>query len=228
MMTLSRKSKVLTISGGKGGTGKTFTAVNLAVEMANRLSGKSRSASMLSNNRVLLFDADFHLSNAHIFLGQRVSPILDRFLNSPGSLPEYIINTEYGIDLISFGGDERKVNTIKDIMNEEVLEELRKLETIYDWIILDTGAGLDSMILQQILFSDVTLLVTNPETTAIMDCYKQLKFLSLENPDQSVEICINEASSFEAGYACFEKIKNILTRFGVPIDISFAGPIKCI
>ncbi len=221
-----KKSKVLTVSGGKGGTGKTFLSTNMAVAMAVRLSAESPVIrSHVSNNRVLLFDADFHLSNAHLFLGARVAPCLDRFLKNPESLPEYIISTEYGVDLISFGGDERKVNYIEDNINTAILKELKKLESLYDWIIVDTGAGLTKLILKQILFADYSLLVTNPEPTAVIDCYKLIKFLIAENPSfKNIDVCVNKAADFEEGFLTFKKIRKVLEQFNVPAKIFFAGP----
>lgn len=227
MANFFRKAKILTVSGGKGGTGKTFLSVNLAVQMAMRLSdnpGKSRS--QFSNNRVLLFDADFHLSNAHLLLGVKMTPSLDRYLKKPDALPEYIISTEYGVDLLTFGGDERKVNFIEDSINNTILAELKKLESMYDWIIVDTGAGLTKLIIKQILFADYSLLVTNPEATAIIDCYKLIKFLTMENKDfKNIDICVNRARDFEEGFLCFKKIQSVLQQFNVPAKVYFAGPV---
>ena len=221
-----RKSKVLTVSGGKGGTGKTFTAVNLAVEMAKRLAGKTARKVPKAGSRVLLFDADYHLSNAHLFLGVRLAPCLDRFLKDPASLPEYIMTTEYGVDLISFGGDENFVNQIEISADSAILDELKKLETSYDWIVIDTGAGLTQIILRQIVMADYALLVTNPEPTSMIDCYKMIKFISRENPQfKHIDICVNKAENFEEGFINFKKLKEILAQFRVPVQIRFSGVI---
>ncbi|OHD70893.1 MAG: hypothetical protein A2W19_08125 [Spirochaetes bacterium RBG_16_49_21] len=226
MRNVSRKSKVLTVSGGKGGTGKTFTAVNLAVEMSNRLSAKSKRGSLKAGNRVLLFDADYHLSNAHLFLGVKLAPCLDRFLKDPHSLPEYITSSDYGVDLISFGGDEKFINPIDISINSEVLDELRKLETLYDWIIIDTGAGLTQIILRQIIMADYSLLVTNPEPTAMIDCYKMIKFISREDQQfKYIEIALNKVQTFEEGFVNYKKIEEILAQFQVPVQIHFAGVV---
>jgi flagellar biosynthesis protein FlhG len=226
MPYLQKKSKVLTVSGGKGGTGKTFAAVNLAVEMSKRLLEKSKAGSSRIGNRVLLFDADYHLSNAHLFLGVRLAPCLDRFLKDPRSLPEYIISTEYGVDLISFGGDENFVNQIEISANSEMLEELKKLETSYDWIIIDTGAGLTQIILRQIIMADYALLVANPEPTAMIDCYKMVKFISREDRQfKHVGIVINKAQSFEEGFVNYKKLEETLKQFRVRAKIRFAGVV---
>ncbi len=226
MPQFSKKSRILTVSGGKGGTGKTFVAVNLAYEMAKRLSRNAgHGRSIHSNNRILLFDADYHLPNAHIFIGQRITPCLDRILKKPESLSEYIVNTNYGIDLLSFGGDEKRINDIGDNINSGILDELTKLENQYDWIIVDTGAGMDKIIIKQILFSDLTLLVTSPDATSIIDCYKLLKFISNEKTQHNIEICVNQVSSFEEGYMCFQKIQGILSQFLIPINTFFAGAV---
>ena len=93
-----------------------------------RLGVRASASPHLATHKVLLFYADFHLFNAHLFLGERLSPCLDRFLDDPSCLPEFIAGTRFGIDLISFGRDERRVNAIETSINEQILEEFRKLE----------------------------------------------------------------------------------------------------
>ncbi len=217
-----KRAKVLTVSGGKGGTGKTFVSVNLAVTIAKKLGGNP-SASAFSNNKVLLFDADYHLSNAHLMLGEKLSPCLDRFLEDPSSLPNYIVSSPYGVDLISFGGDEKKVNDIQEISNEAILNELNKLEAHYEWIIVDTGAGLNKIILKQIMFSDYSLMVVNPVATSILDAYKVIKFMVLEKKRRPIDICVNMASSYEEAYETFNKLDRTIKQFGIGVKIFFSG-----
>lgn len=221
----TKKAKVLTVSGGKGGTGKTFLSVNLAVEMARRLSGGGVFGTRISNSRVLLFDADYHLSNAHLMLGEKLSPCLDRFLDNPSSLPNYIVTSQYGVDLISFGGDEKRVNNVEEVANSEILNELNKLEGQYEWIIVDTGAGLNKMILKQIMFADHTLLVVNPVATSIIDAYKVIKFMVLEKKRRPIEICVNMASNYDEGYQCFSKLEKTLKQFGIGVKVYFSGVV---
>lgn len=225
MTARRKKAQVLTVSAGKGGTGKTFVSVNLAVQMAKKLSSRGFFGSRTSNNRVLLFDADYHLSNAHIMLGEKLSPCLDRFLEDPSSLPGYIVSSQYGVDLISFGGDEKKVNNVEEAANAEILNELNKLEAQYDWIIVDTGAGLNKVILKQIMFADHTLLVVNPVATSIIDAYKVIKFMVLEKKRRPIEICVNMASNYDEGYQCFSKLEKTLRQFGIGVRVYFSGVV---
>ncbi|MCX7677731.1 MAG: AAA family ATPase [Spirochaetes bacterium] len=216
-----KRSKVLTVSGGKGGTGKTFISVNLAVAMAKRIG--MNSASTFSANKVLLFDADYHLSNAHLMLGEKLSPCLDRFLEDPSSLPHYIVHTQYGVDLISFGGDEKRINEIEVTANEKILSELNKLEEHYEWIVVDTGAGLNKIIMRQIMFSDYTLLVINPVSTSLLDAYKVIKFMALENKRRPIDICVNMATGYQEAYQAFSSLEKTLAQFGIGVKIFFAG-----
>lgn len=221
-----RTARVLSVSGGKGGTGKTFVAVNLAVEMAARLRGASSPfTTEVSGNRVLLFDADFHLSNTHYFFGQKQPPRLDRILERPELVPDMVRNVGHGVDLISLGGDERVLNDIQARANVEVLERLMGLESQYDWIIIDTGAGLTPLILRQVRLADYALMVTNPDKTALVDCYKTVKFLAQEKPVPSVEICANQVRTFEEGYLCYRIIHDTLAAYRVPVPVFFAGPV---
>lgn len=222
MVKRKKSAKVLTVSGGKGGTGKTFISVNLAVAMAKKL-GVNPLPSGFSNNKILLFDADYHLSNAHMMFGEKLSPCLDRFLEDPTLLPHYISSTQYGVDLISFGGDEKKVNVIDAFSNSAILNELNKLEKHYEWIIVDTGAGLSDVILKQIMFSDYTLLIINPVVTSLLDTYKVIKFMALEKKQRPIDICVNMVSSYDEAYQSFNKLERTLKQFGIGVKVFFSG-----
>ena len=223
---LKRKAKVITVSGGKGGTGKSFVAVNLAVELAKSSSVGALGSATLSNNRVLLFDADYHLSNSHLFLGVRQPAYLDSIVRNPKDILSYVVSTEYGVDLISFGGDDRRINDSELRFNDRILAELNKLEEFYDWIIVDTGAGLSRMIIRQIIFADHALLVINPESTSLLDAYKLVKFISLEkHRPKSVDICVNKVASMDEAVAAFRRLEGTKEQFGIKMKVFFAGAV---
>lgn len=223
---LKRKAKVITVSGGKGGTGKSFVAVNLAVEIAKNLSVGEMNRKTMSNSRVLLFDADYHLSNTHLFLGIKQPAYLDKIVIKPQDILNYVTATDYGVDLISFGGDERRVNNTELKFNDRILSELNKLEEYYDVIVVDTGAGLNRMILNQIIFADNVVLVVNPESTSLLDAYKLIKFISLEkHRPKSIDICVNRVTSMEEAIATFRKLEATKNQFGVKMNIFFSGAV---
>jgi flagellar biosynthesis protein FlhG len=223
---LKRKAKIITVSGGKGGTGKTFVSVNLAVELAKQLPVKQVNEKTMSNSRVLLFDADFHLSNANLFLGIKQPSYLDKIMSKPQDIMSYIMTTEYGIDLISFGGDDKRINNTDLKFNSSILKELNKLEEFYDWIVVDTGAGLNRTIINQIIFADHVLFVLNPENTSLLDTYKLIKFISLEKEHPKIiEICANRVVNIDEALITFKKLEDTKDQFGVKMKLNFAGAV---
>lgn len=218
------RSKVITVSGGKGGTGKTFVSVNLAVQLARHLAPGKMNEATVSNNRVLLFDADYHLSNDHLFLGLKQPAYLDKIARNTRNLPEFITATDFGIDLISFGGDDKRINSSEVKFNERVLQELVKIEDCYDWIVVDTGAGLNQIIIKQIVFADKTVMVINPDPTSLLDAYKLVKFISLEKAKpKHILVAVNKAASMEEAVATFNKLKSTVEQFGVKMNLYYAA-----
>lgn len=223
---LKRKAKIITVSGGKGGTGKTFVSVNLAVELAKQLPVREINEKTMSNSRVLLFDADYHLSNAHLFLGLKQLPYLDKIVNKPQDIMNFVVTTDYGIDLISFGGDEKRINNAELKFNDKILDELSKLEAYYDWIIVDTGAGLNRVIINQIIFADYALFVLNPESTSLLDTYKLIKFISMEkDKPKSIEICVNKVVNMEEALRTYQKLENTKEQFGIKMKLYMTGAV---
>lgn len=223
---LKRKARIITVGGGKGGTGKTFVAVNLAVELARQLPVREMNSKTISNSRVLLFDADYHLANSHLLLGIRQPSYLDKIVNNPKDIMEYLVTTDYGVDLINFGGDDKRVNSTEIKFNDAILKELNRLEEYYDYIVVDTGAGLNRTILNQIIFADQALLTINPESTSLLDAYKLIKFISLEkNRPKSLDICVNKAASVEEAQKAFRKLENTKEQFGLKMKMYLSGVI---
>jgi len=219
-----RKAKVITVSGGKGGTGKTFVSVNLAALLASTLPAREIKTDVISGNRVLLIDADYHLGNTHLLLGVKQHNYLDKIIDRELDIKEFISETDFGIDLLSFGGDDKKVSDADGKFNDAVLVELKMLEEFYDWIIVDTGAGLNRTILNQIVFADHALLVLNPESTSLLDTYKLIKFIQLEkNRPKSLNIVINKTESLEEAQKTYSTLENTKMKFGVKIKTFMAG-----
>ncbi|GEM_PF-2229035 len=219
-----RKAKVITVSGGKGGTGKTFVSVNLAALLASTLPVREIKNDVLSGNRVLLIDADYHLGNTHLLLGIKQHNYLDKVIDRELDIKEFISHTDFGVDLLSFGGDDKKISDADGKFNDAVLGELKKLEELYDWIIVDTGAGLNRTILNQIVFADHALLVLNPESTSLLDTYKLIKFIQLEkNRPKSLNIVINKTESLEEAQKTYSTLENTKIKFGVKIKTFMTG-----
>ena len=192
---------IIAFSSGKGGTGKTFISVNIAHSLSH------------DGYRVLFIDFDSNLSNADILLN--ISPretIIDYFLGK--SLLENVITKGYGnIDFI-FGDSGRmefpKLNV--DIIGR-FINNLERISNNYDYIIIDTGAGINFEITYLLTKVHVNVFVSTPEPTSIMDTYAVIKMLSQKAKDYDNYVVINSCDSEEQALEAFNNLNTALGHF---------------
>ncbi|MEG8945582.1 AAA family ATPase [Rosettibacter firmus] len=204
---LERKSvkksgtKIISVCSGKGGTGKTFFALNFGYKLS-RL-----------NKKVLLVDFDFNFSNLHLLINEiSDNPISNLFLQK-SSIDELIF--KYSENLNFIFGDSGSTNFPK--LNNDLLEyffiNLDYISHNYDYIILDSSAGADDNIIYQLSRSDINLIVASPEPTAVMDAYVLIKIIT-ENLEQANNfIVINKADNKEEGERAFVNLSTAVNHF---------------
>lgn len=178
-----KTAKILSVTSGKGGVGKTSLSVNLAASL-----GKD-------NVRVLLIDADLGLSNVEIMLGVTPSYTLKDVIKNGRAIEEVIINGPYNIDFISGGNGFLELAELSEIEREEILIKIHKLEELYDIIIIDTGAGISKNVTAFLTISDEIIVVTNSEPTALTDAYSIIKVITEEKLKQKIGLIINRVKN---------------------------------
>jgi len=207
-------AKVITVSGSKGGIGKTFFAVNFAVALKNR------------GFQVLVFDADINLSNVNLFLNMDEESSFSDFLDSRVEIGETIQKGVGGVDAICAGSDFETILTVGEKELERIREGLAQIESDYDYIIIDTQAGINALTLGLILSSDRNILVTNPEITALVDLYKLIKLVSGKKRGRTqFEIVVNRAGGPQEAARVFQKISKTVVQFGIKTNLTFLGYI---
>jgi len=209
----NRKAKILTVTSGKGGVGKTNFAVNLAISI-RRL-----------GYRVIIMDVDFGLANVEILTGTSVKYTISDCIVSGKKLEEIMVDGPYGIKLISggLGLNEKIIMNRENIRN--ILREMEKVEYITDFIIIDTAAGVSNTVLNFIMASDETILITTPDPTSIMDGYTILKALTIYGYKGKLNIVTNIVNSRKEAYATYDKLyrasKNFLNQ-----ELEFLGYLE--
>ena len=206
-----KRATIITVSGGKGGVGKTFFAVNFAIELKTR------------GYRVLLFDADINLSNVYLLLNVDDNNSFQDYLEGSISISDIIQKGVGGVDALYAGGDLENVFNLQGEYYNKILDGLTEIEASYDYIIIDTAAGLNSFNLNLMLYSDRTVLITNPEITALVDLYKVLKIISLKKHGLPFEIVINKSYGAENALNTFNKISQTVSQFQIKTSLSFLG-----
>lgn len=175
----AKETKIICISGGKGGVGKSLISVNIAVEIAKR--GKS----------VLIFDSDAGFANASILLGKTLKNTLSDYINNNLPLEKCIQKTEYGVNVISTGFDFKDWKIYQSSFSPKMVEDLFLLSKDNDYVIVDIGAGYSETIKPFYLAANDILMVTVPEPTAIVNAYTLIKALSIIGVTADLEIILN-------------------------------------
>lgn len=210
------KARVITVTSGKGGVGKTSISINLAIQLT-RL-GK----------RVVVFDADFGLANIEVMLGVRPQYNLADMMFRGKDLTDIITQGVEGISFISGGSG---IQELASMNREQVMfltSRLIALDKYADIVIVDTGAGISDSVLEFVLASTEVLLVATPEPTSITDAYALLKALNRKDEfvkeDTSIKMISNRVKNDAEGKNLYEKMSVVSDKF-LNIPITYLGPV---
>lgn len=209
-------ARVIAVTSGKGGVGKTSLSVNLALQL--RQQGK----------RVVILDADFGLANVEIMLGIRPQYNLADLIFNNMSMEDIITNGPMDVGFISGGsGVQDLVNLDKEKL-KKLIAKLVKLDSLYDVIIIDTGAGIADSVIEFVLSSPEVLLVVTPEPTSITDAYSLLKAVNRKKEfvreQKSIKVVANRVTTSDEGQEIFNKISIVVSKF-LNIQLEYLGYI---
>lgn len=209
-------ARVITITSGKGGVGKSNLAVNLAVQFSKK------------GLRVIILDADFGLANIEIMFGVVPKYNLSSMLFQGRSIKEIISKGPMDIGFVSGGNGVLGLNNLNREQIMYMVKNIGELNELADVIIIDTGAGVSDQVLEFLLASPEVILVTTPEPSSLTDSYSVLKAL-YRNPnfDQGgtkIHVVANRAHSIEDGQMVYNKLKSVVEQF-LDGDINYLGMI---
>lgn len=203
--------RVIAVTSGKGGVGKTNVAVNLALAFAAR--GK----------KVLLYDADLGLANVDVMLGVIPQFTLLNVLNGQKTLKEIIVEGPGGVRLVASGsGGVQELADLNEVQRGKFLEALLELQHQSDIILIDTGAGLHRNVLAFALAAEEVIVVTTPEPTALMDAYGMIKILFREKKTPTINVVVNMAANQVEADEAGKKLVVLSKRF-LNLSIEYIG-----
>ena len=211
--TTKRKAKVLAITSGKGGVGKTNFALNLAISI-KRLDYK-----------VLILDADFGLANIDVLTGINIKYTIADLIVNDKKIHEIINEGPEGIKLISGGSGFHELSMMDKENIDRLLEELGKLEDLMDFIIIDTGAGVSNTVLDFVMAADEVILVTTPDPTSIMDGYTVIKALTTNGYKGKLNVITNIVTNRVEAFDTFDKLNRASQNF-LKVDLDFLGYLE--
>jgi len=207
----SSACRVIAVTSGKGGVGKTNISVNLALAMSNK--GK----------KVLLFDADMGLANVDVMLGMIPQYTLLHVLNGKKNLAEIITEGPGGVRIVASGsGGVQELADLNEAQRSKFLGALQDLQHQAEVIIIDTGAGLHRNVLAFALAAEEVVIVTTPEPTALMDAYGMIKILHRERREPQIQVVVNMAGSPMEADEAGQKLVVLSKRF-LDLKVEYLG-----
>jgi flagellar biosynthesis protein FlhG len=180
-----RTARVLAVTSGKGGVGKTNLSVNLAIAIA------------ALGKRVVLVDLDLGLANADILLDLTSRWNLSQVLTGRKTIEEVTLPAMGGIRVVPGASGVERLANLTDVERETLLHSFDALHRDADVVIFDTGAGISKNTTAFLAAADEVLVVTMPEPTAVVDAYAVIKMLSKETDRGDLHVLINQTSGRE-------------------------------
>ena len=212
ILKAQRRARVLAITSGKGGVGKTSTSVNLAIALAAK------------GLEVVVLDADLGLANVEVLLGLNSLYNLQHVVNGERSILDIMVSGPGGIKVVPGNSGLAKLADLGPQARKNILHGLKELQEHADFIVIDTMAGLSQNAVGFAAAADESLLVTTPEPSAIVDGYATLKTIFQLRTDAAVRLIVNQALSVQQAKAVASKISHVAQQY-LGKKISYLGPI---
>ena len=215
-------SRVITITSGKGGVGKTNVSVNVAIYLASH------------GYRTCLFDADMGLANIDILMGIYPEYTLEDVFTNNKDIKDIIIRNQSGIDIIPGGSGVKKLADPDPDDINYLIKSLSELDE-YDFFIFDTSAGISQSVVSFCMASPEVILVITPEPTSLTDAYSLLKVLCMNCFGGTVMLVINRCMSMEVANKLYSKFKEVVYKYlkmevlplgTIPLDARVAKAVK--
>lgn len=211
-----RVARVITITSGKGGVGKSSVSVNLAIALSKL------------GNRVVILDADFGLANIEVMLGIRPQYNLADLMFRGKSLTDIITNGPENIGFISGGSGIQELTNLTKDQIVYLIQKLVELDEIADIVIVDTGAGISDSVLEFVAASSEILLIATPEPTSITDAYALLKTLNRKSDisiqDTVIKMISNRIDNLEDGKELYDKLSVVVSKF-LNLKLEYLGAL---
>lgn len=212
---VSRTARVITVTSGKGGVGKSNVVVNLAVQF--KKAGK----------RVLILDADFGMANIEVMFGAIPKYNLNDVIYKGMSVKDVVAEGPMGIGFVSGGSGVADLVNLNRDQAQYLVQKLREMDQLADVILVDTGAGIGNSVIEFLKASSEIVLVTTPEPTSITDSYSLLKALNtggFQSEDATIYFLANRVQNEKEGIGLFQNLNVVAGKF-LGMSLEYLGMI---
>lgn len=207
-----KRPKIITVTSGKGGVGKSNFVVNLSITIQKL--GK----------KVLIFDADIGMGNDDVLMGFLPKyNVFDVILNNR-DIEEVIVTGPFGVKLLPGGSGLSRIDDLTEEQRSSFLNKLSVLEDV-DYIIMDTGAGINRSVLGFVACCEELIVLTTPEPTSLTDAYSLLKAVKYFKIKNSAKVVINRAMDEKEANLTFNRFNNAVTNF-LKMNLDYLGLVS--
>jgi flagellar biosynthesis protein FlhG len=204
------RTRVIAVTSGKGGVGKTNVVANLAVELAR------------VGKRVLVLDADLGLGNIDVLLGLVPRYTLEHVLCGSHRLSDIIIQGPAGIQVLPAGSGLPQFTSMTDAQQLMLQSELEHVADSVDVLLIDTGAGVSPNVTYFASAAQEAIVVISPEPTSLTDAYALMKVLCRQHRERRFKVLVNLAKSQREATQTFHKLDIAAERF-LNISLEYLG-----
>ena len=211
-------ARIIAVTSGKGGVGKTFLSANLAAALTRR------------GQRVLVLDADLGLANLDVVLNLHPKITLHDVFIGKSSLDDAVIAAPGGFSVVLAGSGMVEYSRLTPEVRNQFLSVIQTLAPRFDVILLDTGAGISDVVLFSVSLASEVLVVATPEPTSLTDAYAAIKVLAMQQQRQHIRMVVNQTARPGDGRAITSQLQQVLERFvttnsGRPLRLIHMGDI---
>jgi len=194
-------SRVIAITSGKGGVGKTNFTVNLGIVFSQM------------GLRVVIIDADLGLANVDVVMGKMSKYNLSDVINSNRDILEILEEGPNGIKFVSGGSGVQELVKLDKTQLVDLLMKLGKLDEVADIILIDTGAGLSENVISFVHAAREVILITTPEPTSITDAYALIKTITHKDKSKNIKVVVNKADNAAEAFNILDKLNVVTQKF---------------
>jgi flagellar biosynthesis protein FlhG len=212
------RARILAVTSGKGGVGKTFVSANLAAALARR------------GLRVLVLDADLGLANLDVVLNLQPKITLHDVFTDKATLEQALLPAPGGFHVLLAGSGLVEYSRLTPEVRDKLLAVIDQMAPRFDIVLLDTGAGISDVVLYTVSLADEVLIVVTPEPTAMTDAYATVKVLASQQGRRELRLVVNQTPRGGDGRSVAGQLQQVIDRFvepavGAPVKLKLLGDV---
>lgn len=209
---MNTNTKIVSITSGKGGVGKTSILVNIASRLAQ------------TGKKVLIFDGDLGMANVDIFYGVRTDTSIYDVLTGRRRISDILVEVSKNIFLIPGGSGVLGFNKINNFQRRAMIDELSRLPHIFDVMLIDTAPGISDNVLYLNAAADQICVVLTPDPASFADSYALIKVLHTQYKEHKFSVICNMVKDIRDGVSTFERFNEVVERF-LDVSLEFIGAV---